>query len=244
MAKTKKAIAYVRVSTKDQGENGAGLDLQVTRIHAFAKAAGYEIVDTFRDAQSAVGADSIKSRPGVRAALERSKSTGFPIIVDGWDRLVREVKKMEELVRDGKLNVISAKSGEGARHAVVLAEGARGQAEAERIRRTTREGLRRARARGVILGNTKNLGEAQMKGVAANRAKADGLAKQLAPVVKEIRAAGVKTKKEIAAELNRLGYRTPRNEPWSATTIRRPLDRIEELAKRELYSDSPKWGIF
>jgi DNA invertase Pin-like site-specific DNA recombinase len=256
------AIAYIRVSTENQGQDGAGLDLQLTRIEAYAKAAGFRIVEIFKDMQTGTHEDSAKRRPGVRAAIECSQKHRLPIIVDGLDRFSRNTKRLEELVADGKLKVISARSGEGAGRAVIMGEAARAQAEVERISRTTKEGLRLARERGVTLGNTINLPEAQKKGAASNKSKAERQARELAPVVKKIRASGCTTKEAIADELNKRAYRTARGERWNKHSIRRLLDRIADTERPaqpdcpveldrpdEHHSkgdprQSPMWGMF
>src|SRR5262245_18435799 len=98
MPKTKNAFAYIRVSTRQQGENGNGLDLQMARIKAYAKAAGLTIVDTFRDVQTGVGEESIRKRPGIVAAAKKSQELGIPILVDGLDRVSRNRKKLDELI--------------------------------------------------------------------------------------------------------------------------------------------------
>lgn len=189
--RSRKAIAYIRVSTPDQGENGNGLDLQMKRIEEFAREAGFELGNTFRETQSAAGEDSIERRSEIRKAIRLSHETGYPIIVDGLDRFARNIKKLGELVINGKLKVISAKSDEDAGRAVIMAEAARAQDERDRISRTTKEGPARARAQGKTLGNTKNLGEAQEKGAATNKQRADKQARELALVLREFRKPGM-----------------------------------------------------
>ncbi len=249
----KPAIAYIRVSTKDQGEHGNGLDLQLVRINAYAKEAGYRITDTFRDVHTGVGPKSISGRPGVRDAFHTAVRTGRPIIVDGLDRIHRDTRKLEELVLDrlgGKLRIISAKSGEGAARAVIMGEAARAQEEAERISASTREGLKRALQRGAKLGNPKNLAEAQAKGSASNKARAERQADELGPVIRQIRESGVCTKEAIAKELNRRGYLTARSERWNKDNVRRLLSRLDlpkpadEKLSQHNYWDDPNWGVF
>ncbi|SMC63003.1 Site-specific DNA recombinase [Fulvimarina manganoxydans] len=248
MPKRKSAIAYIRVSTKGQEENGGGLNLQLVSIEAYAKAAGYVITDTFRDAQSAVGEDSVRNRPGLRSAIEASHKTGRPIIVDGLDRFARNTKALEEMVASGRLAVISTRSGEDPRHAVTMAEASRAQAEAERISRTTRQGLEKARKRGVTLGNTKNLPEAREKAAEARTSKARKLTDAIAPIIRELREQKpAATKKEIAEELNRRGYLSPRGEAWTETTIRPQLKRLADMEENEreaFYQDHPLYGTF
>jgi len=248
MPKRRLAIAYIRVSTKGQEEDGAGLNFQLVSIQAYANAAGYIVTDTFRDAQSGVGEDSAKARPGLRAAIEISQKTGRPIIVDGLDRFSRNTKVLEDMVASGRLAVISTRSGEDPRHAVTMAEASRAQAEAERISRTTREGLRKARQRGVRLGNTKNLPEARVRASEARTNKARKLTEEIAPIIRELRELKpAVSKKEIAEELNRRGYLSPRGEIWTETTVRPQLKRIadwEETDRQAFYNENPLFGMF
>lgn len=246
----KKAIAYTRVSTAGQLESGSGLDFQMTAIRAFAKAAGYEIVEAFSDAHTGVGEDSITDRPGVQAALEKARRTGWPVLVDGLDRLSRHSKTLEDLIADNGARVLSVRDGEAPTRAVLIARAARAQEEAERISVTTREGLARARQNGVVLGNQTNLREAQRLGAERNRTRAGQRAGELAPIISEVLASGKSTHGEIADELNRRGILTPRGKAWTAASIRRPLARIKDIQSSaesnssSSDSDNPLWGIF
>jgi hypothetical protein len=74
-------------------------------------------------------------------------------------------------------------------------------------------------------GNPANLGEAQAKGAAANRATADVFAVDVLPVVRQIQAAGVTTHRAIAAALNARGIRTARGGAWYDSTVRNLLRR-------------------
>lgn len=51
----KNAVAYMRVSSAEQGKSGFGLISQETEIRAFAKAAGYKLIRLEREVASAVG---------------------------------------------------------------------------------------------------------------------------------------------------------------------------------------------
>ncbi|MCK7611126.1 recombinase family protein [Roseibium sediminicola] len=247
MPKKTPAIAYTRVSTKRQKDQGAGLDLQMTSIEAFADRAGFEIVDRFSDAHTGVGEDSIKNRPGIIAALNRQRETRYPILVDNFDRISRNTNSIQRLASEGRLHVIACRNDHSDKAAVMIAETSYAQARAERISKSTKRGLQMARERGVTLGNTKNLKEAQKKGAEANRAKAEAFDKELAPIVSEITADRKLSRAEVAAELNKRGLTTSRGKPWSANNIRRLLDRIqstEETKAREAYESDPNWGAF
>ena len=88
----RKAVAYLRTSSK--ANVGADKDLdkrQRAAIDAFAKATGYEIVETFNDA-AVSGADFVGERAGFVAMLERLLSNGAKtVIVESPDRFARDL---------------------------------------------------------------------------------------------------------------------------------------------------------
>jgi len=61
----KPCIEYVRVSTKQQGRSGLGLDAQRERIRQFAKAERFHIVESFVEVETAKG-DTLSRRPETR----------------------------------------------------------------------------------------------------------------------------------------------------------------------------------
>jgi hypothetical protein len=64
-------------------------------------------------------------------------------------------------------------------------------------------------------------------GTAAVQARADERAADLAPIVKELQAAGVTTLRGIADGLNRSGIPTPRGRgEWQAAQVERVLVRL------------------
>ena len=52
-----KLIAYYRVSTKQQGQSGLGLEAQEFAVRSYAKAAGAEIVADYTEVESGKRAD-------------------------------------------------------------------------------------------------------------------------------------------------------------------------------------------
>jgi DNA invertase Pin-like site-specific DNA recombinase len=88
----KKAAAYLRTSSRTNvGADKDSEKRQRAAIDAYAKAAGYEISDTFYD--SAVsGADPVSERSGFAEMLERLMSNGArTIIVESPDRFARDL---------------------------------------------------------------------------------------------------------------------------------------------------------
>jgi DNA invertase Pin-like site-specific DNA recombinase len=88
----KKAVAYLRTSSRTNvGADKDSDKRQRAAIEAYAKASGYEIVETFYDA-AVSGADPVGARPGFAEMLERLMSNGAQtIIVESPDRFARDL---------------------------------------------------------------------------------------------------------------------------------------------------------
>ena len=88
----KKAVAYLRTSSRTNvGADKDSDKRQRAAVEAYAKAAGYEIVETFYDA-AVSGADPVGARPGFAEMLERLMCNGArTIIVESPDRFARDL---------------------------------------------------------------------------------------------------------------------------------------------------------
>src|SRR6185295_7867954 len=59
----RQAVAYLRVSTKEQGAKGNGLEAQRSAIESFAKSEGFEITSWYQESESGKGTDALERRP-------------------------------------------------------------------------------------------------------------------------------------------------------------------------------------
>jgi DNA invertase Pin-like site-specific DNA recombinase len=86
------AIGYMRTSSATNvGTDKDSEKRQRAAISAFAKSAGYEIVDWYYDAAIS-GADPVTARPGFGAMLERIAGNGVrTILVESPDRFARDL---------------------------------------------------------------------------------------------------------------------------------------------------------
>src|SRR5208337_3089410 len=66
---TQTAIAYIRVSSQQQGRSGLGLAAQRDAIERFAAAEDIAIVEWFEEVETGKGADALERRPQLAAAL-------------------------------------------------------------------------------------------------------------------------------------------------------------------------------
>jgi DNA invertase Pin-like site-specific DNA recombinase len=106
--------------------------------------------------------------------------------------------------------------------------------EAEAISARTKAALAAAKVRGTggrrvrSDGTTVTLtAEARKAGRDAQVEEADNLASRVAPKIAELKAAGAKSLRDIAAGLNASGVRTARGGTWSATHVMRLVNRHE-----------------
>lgn len=95
------------------------------------------------------------------------------------------------------------------------------------ISERTRAALAARKRQGAVLGNPTNLAEAGVRGAARTADGACRFAKNVAPVIQQIRDSGVASLRGIARVLNTRGVRTARGGKWAATQVRAVLDRAE-----------------
>lgn len=220
----RQAIGYIRVSTLKQAKIGHGLDMQRIQIEAYAKSRGIRITQTMTDVASGMG--EIRN-VNLHAALKLAKENRWPIIVAGFDRIARNTKAFEEAVRQYGVDMISAQNGENVDPAVMQAISVRAQREGELISRRTTEALAERKAKGVKLGNRKNLADAQRRGAEANTALGKHRRAEFEVLAAEAGKAGAVNAREIADYLNGRGLRTARGGEWKTANVHRMLKEID-----------------
>lgn len=157
-------IAYVRVSTEEQAQSGAGLDAQRAAILAEARRRGWEPADiTFMEDAGYSGKDL--RRPGVVAALDAlQRRDADTLVVAKLDRLSRSMADLTRLLgvaaKQGwalvALDVAvdtTTPTGEAMAHVIATFA----QLERRLIGQRTKEALAARRAAGVRLGRPAKL---------------------------------------------------------------------------------------
>lgn len=228
MAHFGKFISYYRVSTQKQGKSGLGLEAQKQAVATYLNGGDWQIVGEFVEVESGKRAD----RPELDKALAAARLHRCPLIVSKVDRLTRSVSFLSRLL-DANVDVRFADLPqiEGATGRFLLQQMvAVAELEAGMISARTKAALAAAKRRGVKLGGDRGVvpsAKVRAKGVAARQQRAEARATDIAPVIKELQAAGVTSLRAIAAQLNERGIPTARGEgQWQAAQVARVLAAI------------------
>jgi DNA invertase Pin-like site-specific DNA recombinase len=221
----KTAIAYIRVSTQQQGKSGLGIAAQGNAVMRFADAEGYLISQTFTEVETGKGSDALGKRPQLKAALAEAKRLNCPVIVAKLDRLSRDVAFIAGLMAQG-VPFIVTELGANADPFMLHIYAALAEQERRMISSRTKVALAAAKQRGTVLGSPTS--------PALLRKRADDFAEGLRPVVDEIASLSntgshLGSSRVIAAELNARGIRTQTGGEWQSMTVLRLLDRLKAL---------------
>src|SRR5262245_14737898 len=212
----KQAVGYIRVSTTKQGRSGLGLEAQQEALARFAKAEGYEFVDTFSETISGKRDDG--DRPGLAAAIALAGKRKASIIVAKLDRLSRDVHYISGLMKH-RVPFIVTELGPDVDPFMLHIYAALAEKERRLISRRTKDALRAAKARGVKLGGYRHDGSIS-KAEALDRAEA------LRSVFEELRDL---SHRGVARALNERGIKTAQGAAWTAMQVARVRRRLAKV---------------
>jgi len=223
-----RVIAYCRVSTTDQAENGISLEAQQGRMQAYAALYGLMIVEMIVDTESAKSLH----RPGLQRALALLRAgEAEGLLIVRLDRLTRSIADWQDLIdayfgeRGGK-QLLSVNDSIDTRTAagrlVLNIITSISQWEREIVSERTREALRHKISRGERCGRIRfgfNLAD---DGVSLVENPGE---QQALTLMRDLRAAG-RTLREIAAELTRRNIPTKGGKVlWKHQTVAQILGR-------------------
>src|SRR5271169_2035047 len=107
MPPMKSIVAYIRVSTSQQGRSGLGIEAQREALVRFAAAEGLELVTEFVEVETGKGSDAFDRRPQLAAALAKARAARCPVAVAKLDRLSRDVHFISGLMAHRVAFVVS-----------------------------------------------------------------------------------------------------------------------------------------
>ncbi len=210
-----RCIGYVRVSTDEQGERGAGLAAQERAIRDEAERRGWEVESIISDTHTG----KTLNRIGLQATLAKvAAGQGQAIVCSKLDRLTRRMgdfTKLLDLSHDQHwamvlLDVnIDTTTAEGEMVANNMANYA--NFERRRISERTADGLRQRKREGVRLGRPPALPGATVARIKLLRGNPDDPKRSYGAIAKYLNAKGVPT--------------AHGGERWHASTVRSVLSR-------------------
>ena len=217
-------VSYLRVSTAKQGHSGLGLEAQRQAVADYLNGGSWQLVTEVVEIESGKRSD----RPKLTEALRLCRLHNATLVIAKLDRLSRDAHFLLGLEKAG-VEFVAADM-PSANHLTVGIMAMVADEERRMISRRTKDALAAAKARGKKLGgNRGNLPVIGDKGraisLAARQAKARSRAADLVPIIAELRAAGVVSLQQIAAELNARGIRAARGGAWSREQVRRVLEQ-------------------
>lgn len=229
METVEKYVAYYRVSTDGQERSGLGLEAQERAVKDYLKQGKRTLALEFKETESGGKND----RPELKKALNACRIRKATLLVAKLDRLARNVAFISNLMDSG-VEFVACDYPQANRLTLhILASVA--ENEREMISKRTKEALLSAKQRGVKLGNPKNLTqEARMKGAKRSQAvrahKVMQTAKDLAPVIADLKHKGITTLRKIAKVLEEQGIEAPRKGKWHPSQVKRMLNHLHKHA--------------
>lgn len=231
-----KIIAYRRVSTKQQGASGLGLDAQREAVKKYAESVGARIDAAYTEVESGKIAD----RPELAKAIAHARRSKAKLVIAKLDRLARNVAFVSALMESG-VDFLACDNPHANRLTIhILAAVA--EDEARRISERTKAALQAAKARGQLLGSSRpghwrGRESARLAALAKGR-KTSGIVRRqqsldavadLLPEMQQRRQSG-ESFAAIADALNAAGQRTARGSEWQAMQVKRVLDRASVVS--------------
>jgi DNA invertase Pin-like site-specific DNA recombinase len=217
-------VAYYRVSTAKQGASGLGLEAQRESVARYLNGGDWSIVAEFTEVESGRKAD----RPELAKAFAACRLYGAKLVIAKLDRLSRDAHFLLGLEKAGVEFVAADMPGANRLTVGIMAVVA--QEERRMISERTKAALAAAKANGKKLGGNRGVvlsAEAQEAGRMAQASRATARAADLAPVIAELRAAGITSLGALARALTARGIPTSRGgETWSPMQVARVMQRL------------------
>jgi len=220
-----KYIAYYRVSTLKQGKSRLGLDAQKTTVEGYLRASEGALLDEYVEIESGKSGN----RPELNKAIADCQLKKATLLVSKLDRLSRDLHFITSLQKSGVPFIVAENPQMTDLTVHLLAAVA--QHERQMISSRTKQALAAAKARGVKLGNPRLSEHRCTDTNAARLAKLqleNEYARKMYEVLDGMGYTGMPLRK-IALRLNQEEYTTRREKKWTATAVKRTIQRAKNL---------------
>ena len=220
-------VVLLRVSTQKQGADGLGIAAQKRDIELFLQQhPDATVLNELIEVES--GGKELKARPVLQEAMDHCRRTNSTLLVAKLSRLSRDAAFVLTLMKDSSIQfkVAAMPSADNFQLGIYALLN---QQEREQVSSRTKAALAAAKARGVKLGNPKNLEEFNRTRKRVARKFAD----QNSNLIWSLRSKG-RTLREICEVLNDAGISTANGgvfHPIQVTRIlRRSPNPVEAVA--------------
>lgn len=210
---SKSFVFYFRVSTKQQGRSGLGIEAQRTMAAPYRQQG--RVLAEFVEVETG----KIASRPQLDKAIDLCRQSGAVLIIAKLDRLFRNVEETARMMNSG-IEFICCDNPHADRFTLHIIA-AMDEAEARRISERTKNALAHSK---------KKLGAANPKVKAALEGKRGKWKRppsklletyrEQYSIIKTLRSCG-KTYRQIVAYLNEQGHRSSEGNPFSLNLVYR-----------------------
>lgn len=214
-----KVIAYMRVSTHEQGNSRLGLEAQREYIRRFAEAESFDILEWIEEVESGKKvSDTLAKRPRLAEALEKARDAKGAVIVSKLDRLSRDVHFISGLMVQ-KVPFVVCELGADVEPFMLHLYAVLAEKEREVISQRTKAAMSALKARGTQLGNPR------IEQAREAARKQHELAAE--PYREVLRAALPGTLRIIADRMNQAGSRTHQGCKWHPSSVARLMRALK-----------------
>jgi DNA invertase Pin-like site-specific DNA recombinase len=224
---SKRFVVYYRVSTKQQGESGLGLEAQKAAAEAYVKQHGGEIIGEYQEVETGKNC----RRPEIMKAILHANRSWATLVIAKLDRLARNVWLTSTLMESG-IDFVACDNPHATRLTIHILS-AVAEEEARLISERTKAALRAFRSRGGCLGPTTfkdreswkpKQEEARKRATQRNAEIAATAYDEVWSLILSLRGQG-RSFQAIADELNRQDHRTRTGRAWNKSQVKRVADR-------------------
>lgn len=212
-------IAYYRVSTKEQGISGLGLESQRAAVRKYVASVGGTLIEEFTDIKSG---SKDNNRESLNKAIVACQNHKAILVVKKLDRLSRGGFKIAVQLDDLGIKYIESDSPND-NELLKNLKLAIAKDERQKISERTKAALAVKKSQGVVLGKPENLNqEGRLKGVESikSKAKTNPNTVRATAYAKVLKEKGL-TLQAIADELNSSGFHTSRGKQFNPIQVSR-----------------------
>jgi len=236
MTEKSKAVSYSRVSSKGQVD-GFGIDRQEASIKRYADQNRFDLVEFYRE-EGISGTTEEEDRPAFKEMISKLLSNGArTIIIEGMDRLARELRVQENLcvyIASKGIQLISANTGENItkaiegdpmKKALIQIQGVFAELDKNQIVRKLRKGRDKARKENEVTKKKLTLdGRGKCEGRLSYKETNQELIKAAKKLHRKPRHGKRLPLLTISSKLYEMGFMTSKGKPFAATQIKRLVE--------------------